>query len=152
MTAIRTPQPARVRASLRRLRRVTARVSTLLLGVTAPVLLLADEPVTRKFAEPTPAQSSPAPVSSLAQVAFSLALVLAAVFAAAWVLKRTRGFGNTRDDSAITVVAERAVGPRERVVLLQVGTDRVLVGVANGSVRALHTSSAGTAPVPGQPS
>lgn len=152
MTATLTPQPGRVRASLRRLRRVTARVSTLLLGVTAPVLLLAAEPVARKFAEPTPAQSSPAPVSSLAQVAFSLALVLAAVFAAAWLLKRMRGFGNTRDDSAITVVAERAVGPRERVVLLQVGADRVLVGVANGSVRALHTSSAGTAPVPGQPS
>ena len=106
-------------------------MSTLLLGVTAPILLLAAEPVARKFAEPTPAQSSPAPVSSLAQVAFSLALVLAAVFAAAWVLKRMRGFGNTRDDSAITVVAERAVGPRERVVLLQVGADRVLVGVAN---------------------
>lgn len=151
MTAMRTPQQACVRATRRLARRATTAVSTLLLGVAAPALLLAAEPAARRFAEPTPTQSSPAPVSSLAQVAFSLALVLAAVFAAAWLLKRMRGFGNTRDDGAITVVAERAVGPRERVVLLQVGTDRVLVGVANGSVRALHTSSAGTAPAPGQP-
>jgi|GEM_PF-3056070 flagellar protein FliO/FliZ len=151
MTATRTPQQACVPTARQAARRALAAVSALLLGVATPALLLAAEPAVRKFAEPTPAQSAPAPVSSLAQVAFSLALVLAAVFAAAWVLKRMRGIGNTRDDSAITVVAERAVGPRERVVLLQVGTDRVLVGVANGSVRALHTSSAGTAPVPGQP-
>jgi flagellar protein FliO/FliZ len=121
----------------------------LCLGASLPRLLLAAEPTARKFAEPTAAQSSPAPVTSLAQVAFSLALVLAAVFAAAWFMKRMRGFGQKRDEGAITVLAERAVGPRERVVLLQVGADRVLVGVANGSVRALHTSSA---PTPGQPS
>jgi flagellar protein FliO/FliZ len=119
--------------------------SALLFGLAAPVLALADEPVARKFAEPTAATEAPAPVTGLAQVAFSLALVLAAVFVAAWVLKRMRGFGPTRGDDAITVVAERAVGPRERVVLLQVGPDRVLVGVASGSVRALHTVT-GAAP------
>ena len=106
---------------------------TMLAGVAG-----AAEPVARRFAEPAAAQGSvPAPVSSLAQVTFSLALVLAAVFAAAWLLKRVRGFGGARQDETLRIVAERAVGPRERVVLLQVGERQVLVGVANGSVRTL---------------
>ena len=114
-------------------RAVPTLASTLLGGVAC-----AAEPVARRFAEPAAAQGSvPAPVSGLAQVTFSLALVLAAVFAAAWLLKRVRGFNGARQDETLRIVAERAVGPRERVVLLQVGERQVLVGVANGSVRTL---------------
>ena len=97
----------------------------------------------RRFAEPAAHGAMPAPAAGLAQVTFSLALVLAAVFAAAWLLRRFKGgVGGKADTNAITVVAERAVGPRERVVLLQVGEERVLIGVAAGSVRALHATHA----------
>jgi flagellar protein FliO/FliZ len=91
-----------------------------------------------RFAEPSASQAVPAPAAGLAQVTFALVLVLGAVFAAAWLLRRLRGFGGAKDGNAIAVVAERAVGPRERVVLLQVDGERVLVGVASGQVRALH--------------
>lgn len=114
-------------------RAVPTLAGTLLAGVAG-----AAEPVARRFAEPAATQGAvPTPVSSLAQVTFSLALVLAAVFAAAWLLKRVRGFGGARQDETLRIVAERAIGPRERVVLLQVGERQVLVGVANGSVRTL---------------
>jgi len=92
-----------------------------------------------KFAAPGAAPTVPGPAGGLAQVTLSLVLVLAAVFAAAWLLRKLRPGYAKGDAGAITVVAEKAVGPRERVVLLQVGDERVLVGVASGSVRALHT-------------
>jgi flagellar protein FliO/FliZ len=71
-------------------------------------------------------------------VTLSLLLVLGAVFAAAWLLRRVRGMQRTRTAEGLTVVAEVAVGPRERVVLVEVAGERVLVGVAPGSVRALR--------------
>lgn len=107
-------------------------------ATTFTAVAVAAEPAARKFAQPAATSSTPAPVSSLAQVTFSLALVLAAVFAAAWLLKRVRGVGSGGQDGVLRVVAERAVGPRERVVLLQVGERQVLIGVANGSVRSLQ--------------
>jgi flagellar protein FliO/FliZ len=103
--------------------------------------LAADAPA-RRFAEPVATSAVPAPAAGLAQVTLSLVLVLGAIFAAAWVMRRLRGVTGQRASSAIVVVAEQTVGPRERVVLLQVGGERVLIGVAQGSVRALHACRA----------
>jgi flagellar protein FliO/FliZ len=91
----------------------------------------------RLFGAPAVAEVAPTPAGGLAQVTLSLAVVLAAVFVAAWLMKRLRG---ARPGAAgdIRVVAEQALGSRERVVLLEVGGERLLVGVAPGSVRALH--------------
>lgn len=91
----------------------------------------------RLYGAPAVAEVAPTPAGGLAQVTLSLALVLAAVFAAAWLMRRLRGtrLGAGGD---IRVVAEQALGSRERVVLLEVGGERLLVGVAPGSVRALH--------------
>jgi flagellar protein FliO/FliZ len=113
---------------------------------------LAAEAPARRFAEPVATSAVPAPAAGLAQVTLSLALVLGAVFAAAWVMRRLRGTTGQRSSGAIVVVAEQTVGPRERVLLLQVGSERVLIGVAQGSVRALHTCRApadATSPIAG---
>src|SRR5690349_10366500 len=96
-----------------------------------------------------PQTSTSAPVSSaggLAQVTLSLVLVLAAVFAAAWVARRMRMIGRPHG-GALKVLAEVAVGTKERVVLVQVHEQQVLVGVATGNVNVLHVLPAGT-PVP----
>jgi flagellar protein FliO/FliZ len=105
-----------------------------------PALVTAAEPAApqRPFAAPSIAEVAPAPVAGLAQVTFSLLLVLAAVFAAGWLLRRARGLQRTRTTEGLAVVAEIAVGPRERVVLVEVAGERVLVGVAPGNVRALR--------------
>lgn len=93
-----------------------------------------------KFAQPAVASAPTAPAAGLAQVTLALALVLAAIFATAWAVRRFRllSGGRVETGATITVLAERAVGPRERVVLLQVGGEQVLVGVATGNVRKLH--------------
>jgi flagellar protein FliO/FliZ len=70
----------------------------------------------------------------------ALALVLAAVFAAAWLLKRLRKIGG--GNAGIEVVAQAALGAKERAVLLKVAGAHVLVGVGPGRVNLLHVLGA----------
>jgi flagellar protein FliO/FliZ len=91
----------------------------------------------RPYAAPQVADAPPATgVTGLGQVTLSLAIVLGAIFAVAWLARRMRGLG--RRTGAIDIVAETALGPKERVVLLQVGEKQILVGVTPGSINALH--------------
>jgi len=76
-------------------------------------------------------------VGGLGQVTLALLIVLGAVFAVAWVVKRMRGFGN-RVGSAIDVIADIPLGQKERAVLLKVGNAQILIGVAPGQVNTLH--------------
>jgi flagellar protein FliO/FliZ len=90
------------------------------------------------FAAPhTAATAAPVGASGLASVTFALLVVLAAIFAVAWVARRVRGIGN-RVGNAIDVLADVPLGPKERAVLLKVGSEQVLIGVAPGRVSALH--------------
>lgn len=81
---------------------------------------------------------------SILQVIFSLMLVLAAVALIAWVLKRInqplQGAGQLK------VVSGVAVGQRERVVVVEVGDTWLVLGVAQGNVRTLHTLPKGEIP------
>jgi flagellar protein FliO/FliZ len=90
-------------------------------------------------AEPAPAfQPSPVSFWSLLQVLFALALVLGAVAGAAWLLRRFSP-GQNLVAGTLRVVGGVAVGPKERVVLVDVGDVWLVVGVAPGQVNALHT-------------
>ncbi len=90
------------------------------------------------FAAP---QSAPAAhaggLGSLGEVTLALLLVLGAVSALAWLLKRVRGFG-AGAGGALDVLAQVPLGHKERAVLLRVGTTQILVGVAPGRVNTLH--------------
>jgi flagellar protein FliO/FliZ len=81
--------------------------------------------------------AAPIGAGGLASVTFALLVVLAAIFAVAWVARRVRGIGN-RVGNAIDVLADVPLGPKERAVLLKVGAEQVLIGVAPGRVSALH--------------
>ena len=96
-------------------------------------------------AEPFAAPKAADPVSatsagSLAQVTFSLVLVLGAVFGAAWLVRKLRAFGKF-GAGAIEIIADVAVGTKERAVLVQVGKQQILLGVAPGRVNTLHVLS-----------
>ncbi len=95
---------------------------------------LAAEP----FAAPKAADAvTTTSAGGLVQVTLSLLLVLAAVFAAAWAVRRLRGVGRLAP-GAIDVIADVALGQKERAVLVQVGKQQLLLGVASGSVTTLH--------------
>jgi flagellar protein FliO/FliZ len=77
-----------------------------------------------------------------------LALVLGLVGAAAWLLKRLSALPGT-GGGLIRVIGAAAVGQRERVVLVEVGETWLLLGVAPGQVRRLHTMPKTESAVPG---
>lgn len=102
-------------------------------------LLLGLIPTFSAQAEVEAVGSGPMPslASLMAQTAVGLVLVLAAILALAWVVKRLNvsGFGYNK---MVQVVATLPVGTREKVVLIEVGGQQILLGVAPGRVSALH--------------
>lgn len=91
--------------------------------------------------------ASPVGAGSVFQVLTALGLVLLLVVGTAWLLRRIGRVPGLSSQSIRTVGA-LAVGTRERVVLLEVGTTWILVGVAPGQVRSLATLPKGEAPAP----
>jgi flagellar protein FliO/FliZ len=103
------------------------------------VLALCASCIEKAVAEVPPAGVGAAlPAGSVMQVVAGLAAVLALVGAVAWLLKRFSGLRGT-GPGVIRIVAGAAVGQRERIVLVEVGETWLLVGVAPGQVRTLHT-------------
>lgn len=86
----------------------------------------------------TGAAPVPGTASGLLQATLGLAVVLALIWGAAWVVKRVTPATRSAN-SPLKVVATQSVGPRERVVLLEIGGTWLVVGVATGSVNTLHT-------------
>jgi flagellar protein FliO/FliZ len=127
-----------------RVRATVSRTFATLFGagmLTAAAIAFAEptSPVTgHPFAAPHAIdQTAPVGVGGLGQVTLALLLVLAAVFAVAWVVRRMRGLGN-RVGGAIDILAEIPLGQKERAVLLKVGQTQILVGVAPGQVNTLY--------------
>jgi flagellar protein FliO/FliZ len=94
-------------------------------------------PVARPFAAPEMAGGPPvAGIGGLGEVTLALAVVLAAIFALAWLVRRLRLA--TGRAGPLAVLAEVRLGPKERAVLVKVGAAQLLVGVAQGQVNTLH--------------
>ena len=71
------------------------------------------------------------------RMVIGLAVVLALLGATAWVSRRFRVGAGMRG-GLIEVVSGLSLGARERVVLIRVGGDQVLVGVSPSGMRTLH--------------
>nr|WP_218848058.1 flagellar biosynthetic protein FliO [Xanthomonas sp. JAI131] len=80
--------------------------------------------------------AAPSPPSLIGAV-FALLLVLGLILGMAWVLKRLPGSG-FRPAEGLRVVASLAVGAKERVVVVEVNGEQLLLGVSPGGVRTLH--------------
>jgi flagellar protein FliO/FliZ len=78
----------------------------------------------------------------LVEVTLALLVIVALIAGLAWLMKRARGFGTAGRDR-IQVLSERALGPKERCVLVRVGATEILIGVAAGSVNTLHVFAEG---------
>ena len=88
------------------------------------------------------ANTQPSPVAatslmSLLQVLFGLGLVLAAIAGTAWLLRKLSP-GQVAASGALRVVGGVAVGPKERIVLVDIGETRLVLGVAPGHISTLH--------------
>lgn len=68
----------------------------------------------------------------------ALLAVLALIVGLAWLLKRLPGAG-LRSSDQLRVVSSLAVGQRERLLVVQVGPQQLLLGVTAQGISTLHT-------------
>lgn len=80
-------------------------------------------------------------VGGFLQAAFGLATVLALIFLCGWAARRL-GLRQSGSGRLLKVVSSTMVGQRERVVVVEIGGSWLVLGVAAGQVRALHTMPA----------
>jgi flagellar protein FliO/FliZ len=78
--------------------------------------------------------------SAALRMTLGLAAVLALLGGAAWLSRRYRVTGRLRS-GLIEVMSGISLGTREKVVLIRVGREQVLVGVSPAGMRTLHVIS-----------
>ncbi|HWH89157.1 MAG TPA: flagellar biosynthetic protein FliO [Pseudomonas sp.] len=104
-----------------------------------PLSVLAAEPSATAAA---PAATAPMVNSGVAgqltQLVFGLLLVLGLIFFLAWLLRRVQQAGPAGKGQVIELIGSRALGPRDRLMLVQVGNEQILLGLSPGTITALH--------------
>ncbi|PRG25189.1 flagellar biosynthetic protein FliO [Burkholderia multivorans] len=86
-------------------------------------------------------------VGAVLQTLVGLAVVIGLVFGCAWLARRF-GFQPARRGGPLKVVSSVAVGAKESATIVEIGDTWLVLGVAPGNVRLLHTLPAGSAVVP----
>jgi flagellar protein FliO/FliZ len=98
-------------------------------------------PLVALAAEPAAQAATPMATSNiggqLVQLLLGLLLVVGLIFLLAWVMRRVQQVG-PRGGQVIKLVASQALGPRERLLLVQVGGEQVLLGITPGRITTLH--------------
>lgn len=75
--------------------------------------------------------------AALIQTVIGLAVVIAVIYALAWLAKRTN-VGSMGRDKGLKVVSVLPLGTREKAVLVDIAGTQMLLGVAPGRVSTLH--------------
>ena len=101
-----------------------------------PFSVLAAEPVATTAAAAAPLAGSGIG-GQLTQLVLGLLLVLGLIFALAWLLRRVQHAG-PRQGQMIELISSRALGARDRLVLVQVGNEQILLGLTPGRITPLH--------------
>ena len=86
------------------------------------------------YTPPPPAVSS----GNIAQIIFSLLLVLAAIVLVGWMLKRMN-VAQQGSVKLLKVLGAVPIGQRERIVLVEIKDTWLVVGVGPGQIRTLHS-------------
>jgi flagellar protein FliO/FliZ len=104
-------------------------------ALALPCSVLAAEPVANAAAAPV---VSSGVAGQLTQLVFGLLLVLGLIFFLAWLLRRVQQAGPAGKGQVIELIGSRALGPRDRLMLVQVGNEQILLGLSPGTITALH--------------
>ncbi|WP_439889022.1 flagellar biosynthetic protein FliO [Pseudomonas sp. MBLB4123] len=97
-------------------------------------------PLTALAAESAPAAPSLAEggmAGQLVQLLLGLLLVIGLIFLLAWLMRRVQQI-TPRGGQVIKILASQALGPRDRLVLVQVGQEQILLGLTPGRITPLH--------------
>ncbi|MBA7801994.1 flagellar biosynthetic protein FliO [Citrobacter sp. C348] len=87
----------------------------------------------------TVSQPTAVPGSPLVQVSGVLLGIILLILAAAWVIKRLGFSPKGAGARGLKVTASTSLGPRERVVIVEVEDARLVLGVTASQINVLHT-------------
>jgi len=80
------------------------------------------------------------PISSpyLLKLTAGLILIVALILLLAWLVKKFN-LNQQSHSGLIKIIAALSIGTRDRIVLLQIGDEQILVGLTPGRIEKLHT-------------
>jgi flagellar protein FliO/FliZ len=131
-----TPAPAATAAPA-----TTANATQAATVPAAPARAVPVHTATLQHPQPHAPGTSTGAAGAVGGTVFALLFVLGLILALAWLAKRMPGIAGS-SNPALRVVASLSLGPRERVVVVDVGGQQLLLGVGAGGTRALHTLDA----------
>lgn len=120
------------------LRGASASAGALLYAAVLPVVVYAADVVPAGGATASSAATAPASSAGMLQVMIGLILVLAVLMVIAWGMKKISG-GKHAGGGAIKIVGGVHVGNRERILVIEVANEWIVVGVTATSINALST-------------
>ena len=88
-------------------------------------------------AEPAASMNSAGMGAQLSKLLLGLLLVIGLIFLLAWLLRRVQQL-NPRGAQVIKIISTQALGTRDRLVLVQVGSEQILLGLSAGRITPLH--------------
>lgn len=104
------------------------------LFLTLPVLADEAGKTTANAAAPVPA---PDTIGTFVSLGVGLVVVVALIYGCAWIIRRMNGMTGM-NNGAIKIVSVMALGTRERIALIEVGGQQILLGITPSTVRTLH--------------
>lgn len=100
---------------------------------------------------PTNAAESISSMAVFGKTALVLIALIGVIILCGWLLRRL-GVGYGTGSPALKIIASRAVGPRERVVLMEIENTWLLLGVGGGKISKIHELPAPPESTPSGPS
>jgi flagellar protein FliO/FliZ len=83
------------------------------------------------------ATRTPDTLSTLVSLGLGLLAVIAIIYGCAWLIRRMTGMTGM-NNSVIKVVSVMALGTRERIAVVDVAGQQLLLGITPGTIRTLH--------------
>lgn len=114
--------------------------STIAGAGASPAHAVTARPVATATSTTTPQAfaAAPADAGALGGTVLALLLVVGLILLLGWLARRMPGVAGT-GNPALRIVGSLALGPRERVVVVEVGGTQLLLSTGAGGTRALHT-------------
>ena len=92
---------------------------------------------TAKTVAPDSPVRAPDTLGTILSLGLGLVAVIAVIYGCAWIIRRMNGMTGM-NNNAIKVVSVMAIGARERIALIEVGGQQILLGITPSAIRTLH--------------
>ena len=84
--------------------------------------------------------------SAILQMLLGLTLIIGLLFAGAYLLRKLNGGRSFGHSGPMRIVGGLMISARERIVLLEVGDEWIVIGIVPGQIKTLHTLPKGEIP------